>query len=84
MTALLPAPAARVVLLHAAFPCCGQKSRFTTEAAQYLRKCSRCGAKWRVLRTTSPASEFADRLGVRFDRLEWQRRPSRPSGRMEP
>lgn len=67
-------PTLPVRLLHTAYPCCGRKSTFPVEAARYLRKCPTCGARWRVLRTTSAPTDFSRRLGVRLDRLEWQRR----------
>lgn len=66
-------PAGRVVVLHRTFPCCGGRSRFLVEADSYERRCRRCGATWTVRRITRPASDFARRLAVRVDALEWER-----------
>lgn len=64
---------ARVFLLHRTFPCCGGLARAVAEGATGRRKCRRCGATWTVRRTTRPASDFARRLAVRVDALEWER-----------
>ena len=69
------AAAKRITLLHTAYPCCRQRSRFPTEAARYLRQCPLCGARWRVLRSTPSPSAFSIRIGMRIDVLTWERRP---------
>ena len=68
-------PTGRVFLLHRTFPCCGGRSAFRAEADTYARRCRRCGAHWTVRRSTRPASDFARRLAVRIDSLEWERTP---------
>lgn len=61
------------ILLHRTFPCCGGRSRFVADAPAYDRRCRRCGTAWTVRRTTRPPSDFARRLGARFDTLVWER-----------
>ena len=70
-----PAPTERITLLHTAYPCCHQRSRFPTEASRYLRRCPSCGKRWLVLRSTPSPSAFSIRLGLRIDVLTWERRP---------
>lgn len=66
-------PAGRVFLLHRTFPCCGGRSRFLVEADSYERRCRTCGQGWTVRRITRAPSDFARRLAVRVDTLEWER-----------
>lgn len=73
MTPVTKAAPARIILLHVRVPCCGGKSRFVAEAKSYERTCRRCGQAWTVRRTTLAETDFARRLGARFDSLAWER-----------
>jgi hypothetical protein len=66
-------PASRVFLLHRTFPCCGGRSLACAVGVTCRRKCRTCGALWTVRRVTRAPSEFAKRLAVRVDVLEWER-----------